>query len=85
MKFGQREEIITVPEAAAILGISERTLGRLLAQGLIPYTRPSKHRRLKRSDVVNYQHQVTRLEGGGQILTGADVPNSPLRPRNPRR
>jgi excisionase family DNA binding protein len=50
----------SVPEAAVLLGISYSLMAGLLDQGEIDYIRPSKHRRVKRADVLDYRelHRV---------------------------
>ena len=54
------DQMITTQQAADFLGMSRPTLIRLLDHGDIPFERPtgSRHRRIKLSDVVDYQ---TRL------------------------
>jgi hypothetical protein len=54
---------LTVPRAAAILGISATVMHSLLDGGAIPYTVPSKHRRVLMRDLMAYQAHV---KGGGQ-------------------
>ncbi|QXT63477.1 excisionase family DNA-binding protein [Tessaracoccus palaemonis] len=46
---------IGTQEAAELLGISRPTLVRLLEGGEIPYDKPSRHRRLQLSDVLEYR------------------------------
>ncbi len=46
---------IGTQEAAELLGISRPTLVRLLEDGEIPYDKPSRHRRLQLSDVLEYR------------------------------
>lgn len=53
------EQLVPVPEAAALAGVSARTMHRLLDTGLIPFTRPSQHRRVRRGDVLDYLAQRT--------------------------
>ena len=59
--FGRPDNDLTVPQAAALLGISDRDLRRKLDQGLIPHTRfgPRGRRRVKRSDVERLRDSVT--------------------------
>jgi excisionase family DNA binding protein len=54
------DAVITVPQAATILGVAPRTLRAMLDEGKIPYTVPRQHRRLRRGDVLAYQDSVTR-------------------------
>lgn len=67
---------VSVPEAATILGVSPRTLSRLLDAGLIPWTRPSQHRRVKRQDVLTYRQQHS---GGSPVVLDYVGPDDPLR------
>lgn len=46
---------ISTQEAAELLGISRPTLVRLLDDGEIPYDKPSRHRRLQLTDVLEYR------------------------------
>ena len=46
---------VSMPEAGVLLGVSSRTVGRLLDQGVLPYIKPSNHRRIKRDDVLAYR------------------------------
>lgn len=50
---------IGIPDAARLLGISPRTVCRLLDDGVIPFTKPRSHRRVKRADVLAYREQMT--------------------------
>lgn len=59
------ERRVSVPRAAAMLGISSRTLHALLDADAIPYEQPSKHRRLRVADVEAYRAAVTRRAAGG--------------------
>ncbi len=49
---------ITTQRAADILGISRLTLNKLLKEKKIPYTQPSRHRRLLLRDVLQYREEV---------------------------
>jgi excisionase family DNA binding protein len=48
------ERYISVPQAAELAGLSPQTFHKLLDDGLIPFIRPSVHRRVKRGDVLAY-------------------------------
>lgn len=64
---------ITVPEVAAILGVSSQVVRTILDKGLIPYTVPSKHRRIRRGDVLAYQ--ASTREGGVPELASTGEEN----------
>lgn len=49
---------VSVPEAASLIGVSPTTMRALLDRGEIPYTRPSKHRRVRRGDVLAFMEQM---------------------------
>lgn len=49
------EQDLTTEQAAAMLGISRQTLIRLLDKGLIPFSRPSNHRRIRLEDLLEYK------------------------------
>ncbi|WP_270555488.1 helix-turn-helix domain-containing protein [Bifidobacterium adolescentis] len=53
------DERITTGEAARILGVSQRTLTRMLDAGMIPYTRMGErsYRFLRLSDVTDYKRR----------------------------
>ena len=53
------DERITTGEAARILGVSQRTLTRMLDAGMIPYTRmvERSYRFLRLSDVTDYKRR----------------------------
>ena len=56
------DERITTGEAARILGVSQRTLTRMLDAGMIPYTRMGErsYRFLRLSDVTGYKRRRWR-------------------------
>ena len=47
---------LTTQQAADLLGVSRPTLIKLLEAGAMPYEIPGRHRRLRLSDVLTYQH-----------------------------
>lgn len=49
------DTVMTTQGAAEFLGISRPTLVRLLTAGEIPFTQPNRHRRVRLSDLVEYQ------------------------------
>ncbi len=58
--------LLTVEQAAAQLGVSPRTVGTLLAEGLLPVVRPRpKCTRIAYADLVSYVERLTR-EGGAR-------------------
>lgn len=50
--------VLTTQQAAELLGVSRPTLVRLLDSGHLQYTTPSRHRRVRLEDVLNYQRRV---------------------------
>ncbi len=49
---------LTTQAAADLLGCSRPHLVKLLEQGLIPYTKVGKHRRVRMEDVVQYRRAM---------------------------
>lgn len=49
--------VLTTQQAADLLGVSRPTLIRLLESGQLAYTIPSRHRRVRLEDVLNYQRR----------------------------
>lgn len=58
--------LISVPRAAKLLGISSTTMHTLTRDGTIDSFRPSKHLRVKMSDVRAYL--ASRREGAAEVL-----------------
>ncbi|MFD6176830.1 MULTISPECIES: helix-turn-helix domain-containing protein [unclassified Isoptericola] len=54
------DTVMTTQAAADFLGISRPTLVRLLEDGDVPFTRPGRHRRVRLSDLVEYQQRSRR-------------------------
>lgn len=61
--LGQR---LTTQQAADLLGISRPTLIKLLEAGSIPFETPGRHRRIRLSDLLDFQ--ATRSEEQRQAL-----------------
>jgi len=58
------EDVITLPQAAALLGVGPTTLKRWTDQGRIPHTRtPGGHRRFLRSVVMDFRSLVDPRAG----------------------
>jgi excisionase family DNA binding protein len=47
--------LLTPREAVDLLGISRRTFARLLEDGEIPFEQPGRYRRVRLTDVLDYQ------------------------------
>jgi excisionase family DNA binding protein len=58
MRFGHETDV-SVPTAAAILGVSERTLNRLIARGELTHTRIGGRKRLRRAELNQYRERHT--------------------------
>lgn len=65
-------QVVTTQQAAEILGVSRPTLIRLLDDGLVPYERTGKHRRLLLHDVLNYRERRRREQRA--VLDALAVP-----------
>jgi excisionase family DNA binding protein len=48
----EQDEVLTYPEAAAVLRVSERTLYRLVAEGKVPHQRVGVQVRFLRSELL---------------------------------
>ena len=49
--------VLTTQQAADLLGVSRPTLIRLLESGQLAYTTPSRHRRVRLDDVLDFQRR----------------------------
>jgi excisionase family DNA binding protein len=49
---------LTTQQAAQFLGISRPTFVKLLEDGVLPYTQPGRHRRVRLSDVLAYRERI---------------------------
>lgn len=58
--------LMTTQQAADFLGVSRPTLVRLLENGDIPFDKPSRHRRVKLEDLVEYQN-ASRAKRGAAL------------------
>lgn len=82
---GQAAEHITTGDAAKILGVSRRTVMRMLDNGLIPYTRlgSQSYRYMKLDDVLEYRKRSEHdrheaLDQVHEIMDSIDVPDNVL-------
>ncbi len=55
ISIAPRNTVLTTQEAADMLNISRPTLVRLLEEGEIPFQRHGRHRKVRLTDVVDYQ------------------------------
>ncbi len=53
--------VLTTQQAAELLGVSRPTLVRLLDSGQLAYTTPSRHRRVRLEDVLDYQRGMAAV------------------------
>ena len=79
---GQAAEHITTGEAAKILGVSRRTVMRMLDDGLMPYTRlgNQSYRYMRLNDVLEYRKRSEHerresLDQVREIMDSVDVPD----------
>lgn len=82
---GQAAEHITTEDAAKILGVSRRTVMRMLDNGLIPYTRlgSQSYRYMKLDDVLEYKKRSEHdrheaLDQVHEIMDSIDIPDNVL-------
>lgn len=73
-----RSVVLSTQEAADMLGVSRPTLVKLLQAGEIPYTQPSRHRRIRIQDLLDYQrrlriHQREVLAAMGAAAIADDI------------
>lgn len=65
---------LSVPDAADVLGVTPRTVYRLIARGEVPDHRPRGFIRLRREEVEAYLHDV-RIDPGS-LPPGTDPSSS---------
>lgn len=54
------EQVLSTQQAADLLGVSRPTLVAICERGQLPYTQPGRHRRIRLSDVLDYQQSPPR-------------------------
>lgn len=68
------DDVITLPEAARLLGVGPTTLKRWSDQGRIPHTRtPGGHRRFLKSVVLDYRSLVDPRAGVGRTGSALSI------------
>lgn len=70
------KEVLSVPEAAAFLGVSERSLRRLIAEKQVPFARVGGSLRLRRTALVDWLAASERQMGNDRA-TGSREEDGP--------
>lgn len=73
VKRQDNDRTLTTGEAAVLLGVSAKTVARILDAGKIPFLRlsPKGHRMVRRADVLDYRHQ--REERRHLLIQASDM------------
>lgn len=66
-------QILTTQQAADLLGISRPTLIKALDDGHLPYTRPSTHRRIALTDVLDYRERRRQAQHAAIDAMSVDI------------